>query len=56
MSRVSTDVPLSPGSGTRIELRLTLAASGSRPALDVVAELDDDASVAALASALAGYA
>jgi hypothetical protein len=38
---VSAGVPVSPDRGTRIELRLTLAAAGARPACDVVAELDD---------------
>jgi S-DNA-T family DNA segregation ATPase FtsK/SpoIIIE len=52
---VSTGLPLSPRAGTRFELRLTIAASGSRPASDVVAELDEDATVAVLARALAAY-
>jgi len=52
---VTAGVPLSPRAGTRFELRLTIAASERRPATDVIAELDEDATVSMLARALAGH-
>jgi S-DNA-T family DNA segregation ATPase FtsK/SpoIIIE len=52
---VSAGIPLPPRAGTRFELRLTIAASGRRPATDVIAELHDDATISMLTRSLAGY-